>query len=222
MCSGTPAVSCFPAPGAWCRATWRDVEAAILPQSRRQPRRDRPSQVGQRAGYLRDRREPLYRVAAGRIGRDAALERTAASGSDDPRRKPEAPAFLAFGAITSLFFAWGFITSNNDPLIVALRAAFRLDYREALLTQIVFFLAYGLLSLPAAWLMSRFGPVDMILGSLAVWRAAASLSSSAPIVGDFWPILAALFVLAGGFTALQVAANPLAAELGSPERTHFG
>ena len=49
--------------------------------------------------------------------------------------------FLAFAAVTSLFFAWGFITSNNDPLIVALRAAFRLDYTEALLTQIVFFLA---------------------------------------------------------------------------------
>jgi len=39
--------------------------------------------------------------------------------------------------------------------------------------------------------------------------------------GDFRPILAALFVLAGGFTALQVAANPLAAELGSPRRSHF-
>ena len=71
---------------------------------------------------------------------------------------------LAFAAVTSLFFAWGFITSNNDPLIVALRAAFRLDYTEALLTQIVFFLAYGLLSLPAAWMTSRLGAVDMIVG----------------------------------------------------------
>ena len=39
--------------------------------------------------------------------------------------------------------------------------------------------------------------------------------------GVFWPILAALFVLAAGFTALQVAANPLAAELGSAQRSHF-
>jgi FHS family L-fucose permease-like MFS transporter len=46
-------------------------------------------------------------------------------------------ALLAFAAVTTLFFAWGFITSNNDPLIVALRAAFSLDYTEALLTQIV-------------------------------------------------------------------------------------
>ena len=38
---------------------------------------------------------------------------------------------LAFAAVTTLFFAWGFITSNNDPLIVALRAAFSLNYTEA-------------------------------------------------------------------------------------------
>jgi FHS family L-fucose permease-like MFS transporter len=128
---------------------------------------------------------------------------------------------LAFAAVTTLFFAWGFITSNNDPLIVALRAAFRLDYTEALLTQIVFFLAYGLLSLPAAWLTSRIGAVDMILGSLGLMAAGCLLVTVSTNAGSFWPILAALFVLAGGFTALQVAANPLAAELGAPQRSHF-
>jgi FHS family L-fucose permease-like MFS transporter len=127
----------------------------------------------------------------------------------------------AFAAVTTLFFAWGFITSNNDPLIVALRAAFRLDYTEALLTQIVFFLAYGLLSLPAAWLTSRIGAVDMILGSLAMMTAGCLLVTVSTDAGSFWPILAALFVLAGGFTALQVAANPLVAELGPPQRSHF-
>ncbi|HEY6048378.1 MAG TPA: glucose/galactose MFS transporter [Sphingomicrobium sp.] len=128
---------------------------------------------------------------------------------------------LAFAAVTTLFFAWGFITSNNDPLIVALRAAFSLDYTEALLTQIVFFLAYGLLSLPAAWLTSRIGAVDMIVGSLAVMAGGCLLVVASTGLGDFRPILAALFVLAGGFTALQVAANPLAAELGPPQRSHF-
>ena len=128
---------------------------------------------------------------------------------------------LAFAAVTSLFFAWGFITSNNDPLIVALRTAFHLDYTEALLTQIVFFLAYGLLSLPAAWLTSRVGAVDMILGSLALMASGCLLVFASTRAGDFWPILAALFVLAGGFTALQVAANPLAAELGAPRRSHL-
>ena len=128
---------------------------------------------------------------------------------------------LAFAAVTTLFFAWGFITSNNDPLIVALRAAFSLNYTEALLTQIVFFLAYGLLSLPAAWLTSRIGPVDMILGSLATMACGCLLVVVSTDFVAFAPILAALFVLAAGFTALQVAANPLAADLGPPDRSHF-
>ena len=134
----------------------------------------------------------------------------------EPRRTA-----LAFAAVTSLFFAWGFITSNNDPLIVALRTAFRLDYTEALLTQIVFFLAYGMLSLPAAWLTGRFGAIDMILGSLGVMAGGCLLVVLSTNAGDFLPILGALFVLAAGFTALQVAANPLAAELGPPQRCHF-
>lgn len=129
--------------------------------------------------------------------------------------------FLAFAAVTTLFFAWGFITSNNDPLIVALRTAFHLDYTEALLTQIVFFLAYGLLSLPAAWLTSRLGAVDTMLGSLGIMAAGCFLVVVSTSAGDFWPILAALFVLASGFTALQVAANPLAAELGTPQSSHL-
>lgn len=128
---------------------------------------------------------------------------------------------LAFAAVTTLFFAWGFITSNNDPLIVALRAAFSLNYTEALFTQIVFFLAYGLLSLPAAWLTSRIGPVDMILGSLALMAGGCLLVVLSTDFIAFAPILAALFVLAAGFTALQVAANPLAADLGAPRHSHF-
>jgi FHS family L-fucose permease-like MFS transporter len=135
--------------------------------------------------------------------------------------RPDRSVLFAFAAVTILFFAWGFITSNNDPLIVAVRAAFRLDYTEALLTQIVFFLAYGLLSLPAAWLTSRLGAVDMILGSLGLMALGCVLVVASTSAADFRAILAALFVLAAGFTALQVAANPLAAELGPPERSHL-
>lgn len=130
-------------------------------------------------------------------------------------------ASFAFGAVTTLFFAWGFITSNNDPLIVALRAAFSLDYTQALLIQIVFFLAYGLLSLPAAWVSNRIGPVDTILAALALMASGCLAVVISTDAGTFWPILGALFILAAGFTTLQIAANPLAAELGPPERSHF-
>lgn len=127
----------------------------------------------------------------------------------------------AFISVTTLFFAWGFITSNNDPLIVALRAVFRLNYTEGLVTQLVFFLAYGLMSLPAASLGNRLGPVPTIIVSLGTMIAGCLLVRFSVRFDSYAPILAALFVLAAGITTLQVAANPLAAALGPRESSHF-
>jgi FHS family L-fucose permease-like MFS transporter len=127
----------------------------------------------------------------------------------------------AFISVTTLFFAWGFINSNNDPLIVALRAVFQLNYTEALLTQIVFFLAFGLFSLPAASLGQRFGTANAIVISLCTMIAGCLLVRSSVYFNDYVLILASLFVLAAGITALQVAANPLAAALGPAETSHF-
>src|SRR6266496_3431488 len=143
----------------------RGYRSSRVPQSRRQPRRDPALQGGRSTRLNRCRRRALLRAAPRWIGRDPPLEDPPSVTTAEENR---GRTLLAFAAVTSLFFAWGFITSNNDPLIVALRAAFSLDYTEALLTQIVFFVAYGLLSLPAAWVSSRLGPVDTILMSLAL------------------------------------------------------
>lgn len=82
----------------------------------------------------------------------------------------------AFISVTTLFFAWGFITSHNNPLIASLKSSFGLSYNEALMTQLVSFAACGLTSLPAASLINRIGPtwsilvalVTMIIGCLVV------------------------------------------------------
>ncbi|WP_337190973.1 MFS transporter [Qipengyuania algicida] len=127
----------------------------------------------------------------------------------------------AFVSVTVLFFAWGFISSNNDPLIVALRAIFGLNYTEALSTQLVFFLASGLISLPAASLGNRFGQVPSIIVSLAGIAIGCLLVRMAASLASYELILCALFVMAAGITSLQVAANPLAAAMGPNESSHF-
>jgi FHS family L-fucose permease-like MFS transporter len=131
------------------------------------------------------------------------------------------PAIPAFVSVTTLFFAWGFISSNNDPLIATLKASFDLNYTEALLTQLVFFAAYGFMSIPAAALLNRAGAVPTILIALATMVAGCLLVQFVIRFQSFEIILAALFVLGIGITTLQVAANPLAAALGPPERSHF-
>ncbi len=127
----------------------------------------------------------------------------------------------AFISVTTLFFAWGFITSNNDPLIASLKASFHLSYTEALMTQLVFFAAYGFMSFPAAALLNRVGSVRSILLALTTMIIGCLLVQFIVRYQDYSLILAALFVLGIGITTLQVAANPLAAALGPPESSHF-
>lgn len=127
----------------------------------------------------------------------------------------------AFISVTTLFFAWGFIASNNDPLIVALRSAFQLTYTEALAIQLVSFLAYGLFSLPAATLGTRLGTTNALMVALATMVAGCLLVRLVLPFNHYALILAALFVLAAGITTLQVTANPLAAALGPAPTSHF-
>src|SRR3982074_2646551 len=64
---------------------------------------------------------------------------------------------VAFASITTLFFAWGFITVCVDPLIASLKAIFKLSYAEVMLTQFAFFMAYSVDPLPAAAFVARLG-----------------------------------------------------------------
>jgi FHS family L-fucose permease-like MFS transporter len=128
---------------------------------------------------------------------------------------------VAFASITTLFFAWGFITVSVDPLIAALKAIFSLSYAEVMLTQFAFFMAYGVVSLPAAALIRRIGYTRAIVAALAVMVAGCLIVPLATHFETFAIVLVALFVIAAGITILQVAANPLAAALGPPQRSHF-
>jgi FHS family L-fucose permease-like MFS transporter len=127
----------------------------------------------------------------------------------------------AFAAITTLFFAWGFITASVDPLLAALKTIFGLSYREAGLTQFAFFIAYGVVSLPAAQLVRRAGYPRAIVFALATMIVGCLVVALATRHQTYAMVLLALFIIAGGITVLQVAANPLAAELGPPAGAHF-
>jgi FHS family L-fucose permease-like MFS transporter len=118
--------------------------------------------------------------------------------------------------VVGLFFIWGGATSLNDILIPKLKGLFALSYAEVMLTQFAFFMAYFLFSVPAGALVARLGYVRGLVVGLAVMAAGALLFWPAALSGAYWPFLVALFVLAGGITILQAAANPLIATLGDP------
>ena len=127
----------------------------------------------------------------------------------------------AFATVTTLFFMWGFVTATIDPLVPGVRSVFSLTYAESMLTQFAFFLAYGVVSLPAALVLEKLGYAKTIVLSLGAMIAGCLLMPVATHANSYGFVLVALFVIAAGITQLQVAANPLAALLGKPQGSHF-
>lgn len=137
-----------------------------------------------------------------------------------PSHRVEAKPSAAHGVVAlvvGLFFIWGFSTVIVDTLIPKLKAMFDLSYTEVMLSQFAFFLSYFIFSLPAAALLDRIGYFRCIVTGLVVMAAGGLMFSPAASLGIFPLFLLALFVMATGITLLQVAANPLIANLGDPK-----
>ncbi|HWJ68716.1 MAG TPA: sugar MFS transporter [Sphingobium sp.] len=139
--------------------------------------------------------------------------------SGDPSSQKRAGS--AFMYLTVLFFIWGAVTSVNDVLIPTVKQVFSLSDTESFLTQFAFFMAYGVVSLPAAALLGRLGSSRAIVLALATMVLGCLLMPLATLLRIYGVALGALFVIASGITLLQVAANPLSAALGDPKRSHF-
>lgn len=119
-------------------------------------------------------------------------------------------------SLTSLFFMWGFITAMNDILIPHLKALFELNFTQAMLVQFCFFGAYFLVSVPAGKLVSKVGYKQGIITGLLAAAVGCLMFIPSAKLAQYWMFLLALFVLAGGITILQVAANPLVTIMGNP------
>lgn len=124
---------------------------------------------------------------------------------------------LAFATLTSLFFIWGFVTALNDVLIPHLKAAFDLNYTQAMLVQFCFFGAYFIVSPLAGRLIEHIGYRKGIVAGLLTLGTGCALFYPASIISVYAVFLLALFVLASGVAILQVAANPYVAALGSEQ-----
>src|SRR3974377_897713 len=119
--------------------------------------------------------------------------------------------------VTTLFFMWGFLTCLNDILIPHLKAIFDLNYAQVMLVQFAFFGAYAVFSIPSGFITEKVGYKPMMVAGLLTMALGALLFVPAASIPSFPLFLAALIILAGGITVLQVAANPYVALLGPPK-----
>ena len=119
-----------------------------------------------------------------------------------------------FIVVTTLFFMWGFITVMVDAFVPRLKDVFELNLLQA---GLVWFAAYGILSIPGGNLIERIGYKKGILVGLGLAALGCLLFYPAAETRIYVLFLLALFVVAGGITILQVAANPYISVLGAPE-----
>jgi MFS transporter, FHS family, L-fucose permease len=122
--------------------------------------------------------------------------------------------------VIAVFFLFGGITNVADLLVAKLKGLFSLTYAQAMLVQFAFFTSYALFSIPAGLLMNRVGYFKGIMIGFGIMIAACLLFVPATRSGAYAPFLAALFVMGGGITLLQVAVNPLIISLGPQATAH--
>ena len=119
--------------------------------------------------------------------------------------------------VMSLMFFWNMSRNINDILIPHLKRACQLTDLESSLIQSAFFGAYFLLAIPAGYFIQKKGyRVGMITGLLTAALGAALFYPAAEI--RYYPLfLLALFIMAAGFTFLEVTATPYISKLGDPD-----
>src|SRR5882724_905654 len=129
-----------------------------------------------------------------------AFAATAAGGGDMSRRVP----IILY--IMCVWFVISFVTNLIGPLMPILIGDFHLSLRLAGFLPFSFFLAYGLISIPAGTLVEARGPRTTLLGAFALNLAGCLAISLYP---SYAVVIGGLFVIGLGMAMLQVVINPL-------------
>lgn len=130
----------------------------------------------------------------------------------------------ALTTLVTVFFFWGFIAASNGVFIPFCKSYFHLDQFQSQLIDFAFYGAYYIGAL-LLFIVSGYAKMDIlnkwgfkngIVYGLVLSAIGAALMIPAISMGSFGLILAALFVVALGFSLQQTSANPFAIALGEP------
>jgi fucose permease len=122
------------------------------------------------------------------------------------------------GLVLGTFFVISFLTNILGPIIPDIIQSFHVSLTAAALLPFSFFIAYGVLSIPAGFLVESWGEKKVMLISFAVALAGALFFALLPVYGVS---LVSLFLIGGSMAVLQVAINPLLRVAGGEEHFAF-
>ena len=112
---------------------------------------------------------------------------------------------------------WGLANNMTDTLLAAFKRILSLTDFQTSFVQSAFYGAYFCLAIPASILIKKFSYKTGILSGLGLFILGSLLFYPASITMEYSHFLVALFILAGGLSILETAANPYILELGPPE-----
>lgn len=116
------------------------------------------------------------------------------------------------------FFVISLLTNIVGPLVPDIIKSFKLSLALVALLPFSFFIAYGVMSIPAGMLLERYREKPVMVAALAVAFGGALLFSLAP---RYPTAILSLFLIGCGMAALQVAINPLLRVSGGEEHYAF-
>lgn len=119
-----------------------------------------------------------------------------------------------FVLVTSLFFLWGLANNMTDTLLAAFKRIMSMTDFQTSWIQLAFYGSYFFLALPAAVLIKKYTYKTGILLGLGLFALGALLFYPASISMTYSHFLIALFILAGGLSILETAANPYIVAMG--------
>lgn len=134
--------------------------------------------------------------------------------SDSGRLKAPIVPFIL---ITSLFFMWGLANNLTDTLLAAFKRIMSLSDFQTSWIQVAFYGSYFCLALPAAVFIKRFTYKSGVLLGLGLYVLGALLFYPASFSMQYGFFLGSLFILAGGLSILETAANPYIIAMGDPQ-----
>jgi fucose permease len=117
-----------------------------------------------------------------------------------------------------IFFVISFLTNILGPLVPDIISAFRVSMAMAAVLPFCFFIAYGVMSIPAGFLVERWGEKRLMIVSFLAGTAGAMSFALYPSYGV---ATASLFVMGAGMASLQVAINPLLRVAGGEKHFAF-
>ena len=124
-----------------------------------------------------------------------------------------------FILLSSLYAWWGLANNMTDTLLAAFKRSMSMtDAKTALIQVVCYGAGYGLLALPAAIYIKKFSYKSGVLLGLGLYAAGALMFYPAYLTREYYVFLAALWVLFGGLSILETAANPYIVAMG-PEET---